>query len=151
MEALLSNHTNKYFILMTRITERGVLRINASNFSSLAKPVKRIPTLDCLLAYRDKTNTNPKSNSLHRLGLGTSSENAQIHKIASPRVTRGDDSHDEHKGKECEDPISVERILRSMQHQPEMHSAENSGKDIDGASFLMAEVLPCCCLLAWPK
>jgi hypothetical protein len=43
------------------------------------------------------------------------------------------------KLKECEGPISVARILQSIQSQAESQSPDHSLREIDGATFLMAE------------
>jgi CheY-like chemotaxis protein len=214
MEAMMLTHPDKYFVLLTRITERGVLRINASNFSSLAKPIKRIPLLDCLVAFRERekekrnaiklnrtttsgahhqpaTNAAAKAATTDDKGdlptpLGhrrTSEEEAQEQGVSSEldssgvatsdgeknpsspslstlssligRGTDGEDEdvcHGQHasptqqdksddcKRKECEGPISVARILHSIQSQTEGLSPGHSLREIDGASFLMAEV-----------
>lgn len=133
MEALLMNFSNKYFVLMTRITERGVLRINASNFSSLAKPVKRIPMLDCLIAWKEKTKpSTPKEQT------GIRGPQPQDQRKASGNEVQSSDELG---------PITVERILHSMQSQAEVSSLDSSIREIDGASFLMAEVQNQCALL----
>jgi len=132
---LLAHHPDKYFILMTRITERGVLRINASNFSSLAKPVKRFPLLDCLVAYKEKS--------------------AKKAKVPDEEVDSGPSLDDQRNGaggeelaqkrpinnQEEKSPITLERIFESMQSHD---NSSASGHSIDASSFLMAEVvLPC--------
>lgn len=228
MEAMMANHRDRYFVLMTRITERGVLRINASNFSSLAKPVKRIPLLDCLVAFKERakeqrlnggtsklkrtttTGTHYSSNSAgadtadtsaaaprvksepstptlgHRRmseeeaqeqGGGSGELDASAEVVTpSPGLERSlalgrradcgggvdedgvdlysDDGSggqasatprsdsDGKRKRECEGPISVARILHSIQSQTETLSPDHSLREIDGASFLMAEVQP---------
>ncbi len=221
MEAMMANHRNRYFVLMTRITERGVLRINASNFSSLAKPVKRIPLLDCLVAFKERakeqrlnggttsklkrtTTTGTHYNSAgvdtadtsaaaprvksepstptlgHRRlseeeaqeqGGGSGELEASAEVAPSPGLERsvalgqrtdcgvdedGVDLYSDDGGgqassppsdgskrkRECEGPISVARILHSIQSQTETLSPDHSLREIDGASFLMAEVPP---------
>jgi len=127
---LLAHHPDKYFILMTRITERGVLRINASNFSSLAKPVKRFPLLDCLVAYKEKS--------------------AKKAKVPDEEVDSGPSLDDQRNGaggeelaqkrpinnQEEKSPITLERIFESMQSHD---NSSASGHSIDASSFLMAE------------
>lgn len=163
MAALLANYSSKYFVLMTRITERGVLRINASNFSSVAKPIKRIPLLDCLIAYKEKvkkTSSPLSSPKVPQLRRTPSEEEAQeqpttaaltemAQKLdlytdsgtAAPAPTPPRQHAAPSEDKPCEGPITVNRILQSMQSPPEAFPSENSIREIDGASFLMAEVL----------
>ncbi len=58
---LFSRFPEKHFVLMTRITERGVSSIDASNFSSIAKPLKRIALLDILVNVKlEKSVTQDK-------------------------------------------------------------------------------------------
>lgn len=220
MEAMMANHRDRYFVLMTRITERGVLRINASNFSSLAKPVKRIPLLDCLVAFKERAKeqrlnggttsklkrTTTTGTHYNSAGVDTADTSAAAPRVksepstptlghrrlseeeaqeqgggsgeldASAEVTpspglesslalgrRTDCGVDEDgvdlysddgggqassplsgsdgskRKRECEGPISVARILHSIQSQTETLSPDHSLREIDGASFLMAE------------